>query len=65
MDPTRHSVAATMKDAVQPKLAAIRGVSEAVMAPAVWLHMFITPETDPAEEPPRSAVTDQYELAER
>ena len=27
--------------------------------------MFITPETVPAEAPPRSAVTDQKELAER
>ena len=33
--PTRQSVAATMKDAVQPNRAAIRGVREAVIAPAV------------------------------
>src|ERR1035441_8423162 len=64
-DPIKQSAAATMKDAVQPNWAAIRGVREAVIAPAVWLPMFITPETDPAEAPPRSAVTDQNELAER
>src|ERR1039458_5258107 len=64
-DPTKQSAAATMKDAVQPNREAIRGVSEAVIAPAGWLPRFITPETDPAEEPPRSAVTGQNELAER
>src|SRR5689334_16664662 len=64
-DPTTHRAAATRNAAVQPNWAAIQGVRDAVMAPAVWLHMFMTPETLPAEVPPRSAVTDQKELAER
>ena len=64
-DPAAHRAAATRNDAVQLKRWAIHGVSEAVTAPPICPPIFITPDTDPAEAPAMSAVTDQKELCDR
>src|SRR5664280_2604865 len=64
-DPTTQRAAATRKGEGQPKTLASTGVREAVTVPPIWLPMFITPETDPAERPAMSAVTDQKQLVER
>ena len=45
--PSRHNPAATRKEAVQPKRAAIAGVSEAVTAPPICAPIFMKPETEP------------------
>src|SRR5579871_754969 len=60
--PRTHSPAATAKDAVHPKRLAIAGVSDAVTAPPICAPLFMIPETEPDEEPPISADTDQKEL---
>ena len=60
--PTRHNAAATRNDVVQPNLAAIHGVKEAVSAAPIWFPIFMKPETEPEEAPAISAVTDQKEL---
>src|ERR1019366_3124272 len=64
-DPTTQSAAATKNGVPQPKYLASQGVREAVMAPPIWLPIFITPETEPAERPAMSEVTDQNALCER
>ena len=47
--PRRHRPAATRNDTVQPKWAAIQGVSEAVTAPPICAPVFMKPETEPDE----------------
>src|SRR5580704_1611958 len=64
-EPAAHKAAATRNDAVQLKWCAIQGVREAVTAPPICPPIFITPDTDPAEAPAMSAVTDQNELCDR
>src|SRR5213080_3458811 len=63
--PRAQSAAATKKGKFQPKCAAIIGVTCAVMAPPIWLPMFMTPKTEPADAPAISELTDQNELCER
>src|SRR5207302_630160 len=63
--PRAHNPAATENGMLQPKYLAITGVNCAVSAPPIWLPMFITPETDPADAPAISELTDQNELCER
>src|SRR5471032_3356073 len=63
--PSMHNTAATRNDAVQPKRAAIAGVSEAVTAPPSCAPIFMKPETEPDDLPAMSAVTDQNELCDR
>jgi hypothetical protein len=48
-----------------PNRMARYGVRDAVTAPPIWQHMFMTPETTPERSPARSALTDQKELCER
>ena len=60
-----QNAAAVRNDAVHPKRPAIQGLNEAVTTPPIWPPIFITPDTEPADEPARSAVTDQKELCER
>src|SRR5690349_12877972 len=62
--PAKASAAAKRKEVAHPKRCAIHGVKEELIAPPSWQPMFITPETDPAEAPPMSALTDQNELCE-
>jgi hypothetical protein len=38
------------------------GVRDAVTAPPIWFPMFIKPDTEPADFPAISTVTDQKEL---
>src|SRR5215471_17369979 len=63
--PTTHRPAATRKDAVHPYRAPIQAVRYPVNAPPICPPMFMNPETDPAEAPAISAVTDQNELCAR
>src|SRR5712692_7736259 len=63
--PSAQNAAATRNDAVQPRRCAITGVSAAVMALPVCAPMFIKPESEPEDLPPRSADSAQYELCER
>src|ERR1039458_3105197 len=63
--PATHKAVAVRNEAGHPKCAAISGVSEAVTTAPNCPPMFITPETEPAELPARSAVTDQNELCDR
>src|SRR5262249_9503768 len=64
-DPAAQRTAAVRNDAVHPYWPAIQGVSDAVTAPPICAPMFMTPETVPADEPARSALTDQHELCAR
>src|SRR5438067_2497229 len=57
--PSAQSAAATKNGKFQPKCAAIIGVTCAVMAPPIWLPMFMTPETEPADAPAISELTEQ------
>ena len=57
--------AAVAKEVVQPKRAAIHGVSEAVTAPPIWPPMFMALEKRAELEPARSTATDQKELCAR
>src|SRR6185437_656357 len=63
--PRKQTTPATANDIPQPKRIAIHGVREAVTAPPIWQPIFMTPDTDPAERPPMSQLTDQNELCER
>ena len=57
--PVAHIRAATPNAAPQPKRVAIMGVSVAVTVLPICAPMFMTPETEPADSPAMSAVTDQ------
>jgi hypothetical protein len=60
--PVAHKKAATPNEAPQPKPAAIMGVSVAVTVLPICAPIFMTPDTDPADSPAMSAVTDQNVL---
>src|SRR5438045_9324722 len=59
--PNNSRTAATRHEAGHPKRLAMAGGKDDVSAPASWFPIFITPETAPAEAPPRSAVVAQNE----
>ena len=63
--PSRHKPAATRNEAVQPYRTAIHGVREPVKAPPICPPIFMNPDTDPADAPAMSAVSDQNELCDR
>ena len=57
--------AATRKEVVHPKCAAMNGVSDAVTAPPSCAPIFMNPDTEPEKGPPMSALMAQKELCER
>jgi len=63
--PVPHKSAATPNEAPQPKREAINGVSVAVTVLPICAPMFMTPETEPADSPAMSAVTDQNVLCDK
>ena len=60
--PIRRNADATRNETVHENRVASHGVKKAVSAAPIWLPMFMNPDTDPAEVPAISAVTDQKEL---
>src|SRR5690606_38550250 len=64
MAPTRAAAAATRNEPDQPRPSARMGVRAATVAPPSWQHMFMTPETEPAEDRPMSALIVQKALCE-
>jgi hypothetical protein len=63
--PVPHKDAATPNDAPQPKREAIKGVSVAVTVLPICAPMFMTPDTEPADSPAMSALTDQNVLCDK
>src|SRR6185312_3863735 len=58
----KQSPAATQNDISHPKCSATNGVKLAVTTPPNCPPIFMTPETEPAERPPMSELTDQNAL---
>src|SRR5215469_8222878 len=50
---------------LHPNLSASNGVKDTVIMPPIWFAMFMKPESEPEDFPPRSAETAQNELCER
>jgi len=63
--PVPHKSAATPNEAPQPKREAIKGVSVAVTVLPICAPIFMTPDTEPADSPAMSAVTDQNVLCDK
>ena len=59
---SKQKPAAAQKDISHPKCFARNGVKLAVVAPLNWPPIFISPERDPVERPPRSELTVQNAL---
>src|SRR5262249_17715074 len=63
--PTSATTAATRNPVPHPETLARNGVRERVMAPPTWLAVFMNPDTEPEDFPPRSAVSAQNEPCAR
>src|SRR5215469_1476436 len=50
---------------LHPNLSARKGVRDTVIMPPIWFAIFMKPESEPEDFPPRSAETAQNELCER